>query len=403
MNDPQRAGRHAPVEPSPHGEGHLNLARPEEALREVERRYRSLVEAIPAIAYITERDGQGAWTYVSPQVERILGYPPLEWTNRLWLQLMDPEDRPRVKEQEERSWETGEPFRSEYRLVTRDRGVVWVRDEGVVVPDARGRPAFLQGVMYDITERKEAEEALQEAYEREREAAVRLRSLDEMKNAFLSAVSHELRTPLSAILGFSLTLDQESERLSPEQRKEMAQRLVMQARKLDRLLSDLLDLERLTRGIMEPHRMETDVTGLLNRVVAEFEGGDHPILADAEPVVVSVDPFKVERIVENLLANAVRHTPPGTTVIVRIRPEGDGVLISVDDEGPGIPEELKKVIFEPFRHGEPPSQTSGTGIGLSLVFRFAEMHGGRAWVEDRPGGGSSFRVVVPGPGPAAGA
>ena len=104
----------------------------------------------------------------------------------------------------------------------------------------------------------------------------------------------------------------------------------------------------------------------------------------------------MERIIENLLANAARHTPPGSRVWVSARREDAGVLLAVEDEGAGVPLELREAVFEPFRQGPGPSEHSpGVGVGLSLVARFAELHGGAAWVEDRPGGGASFRVYLP--------
>jgi signal transduction histidine kinase len=110
----------------------------------------------------------------------------------------------------------------------------------------------------------------------------------------------------------------------------------------------------------------------------------------------------VERIVENLLANADRHTPPATPVWIRTSRHDQGVLITVEDAGAGIPLRLRAAVFEPFRQGpEHLRHAPGVGIGLTLVARFAELHGGRAWVEDRPGGGSSFRVLLPNPPIAA--
>src|SRR5581483_11717316 len=106
----------------------------------------------------------------------------------------------------------------------------------------------------------------------------------------------------------------------------------------------------------------------------------------------------VERIVDNLLANAARHTPTGSLVSLSVRRNGDGVLIAVEDDGPGVPDDLKERIFEIFDRGRADSAAvPGTGIGLSLVAQFAALHGGCAWVEDRPGGGASFRVVLPSP------
>ena len=142
----------------------------------------------------------------------------------------------------------------------------------------------------------------------------------------------------------------------------------------------------------------TDVGALARRTVESLDAlADRSIMVFADPVVIAVDPAKVERIVENLLMNAARHTTADRTIWLRVRPEGDGILIAVEDDGPGVPEELREAIFEPFRQGPTSSPHSpGTGIGLSLVGRFAALHGGRAWVEEREGGGASFRVFLAG-------
>lgn len=248
----------------------------------------------------------------------------------------------------------------------------------------------------DIVERKRVEDTLRLAYERERQAVERLQQVDEMKNAFLSAVSHELRTPLSAVLGYALTLEQEEVNLPPEERRELLTRLAANAKKLQRLLADLLDVDRLERGILEPRRHPVDVGALAGRIAGEVEAGGRSIDVEAETLVVEVDGPKVERIVENLLVNASKHTPPGTPVRLVVRGEDDGVLILVEDRGRGVPDELKENVFRPFERGAGElGHAPGTGIGLSLVARFAELHGGRAWVEDRPGGGASFRVFLP--------
>jgi signal transduction histidine kinase len=175
----------------------------------------------------------------------------------------------------------------------------------------------------------------------------------------------------------------------------MMGRLAFNARKLDRLLSDLLDLDRLSRGIVEPRRRVSDIGALVRQVVAAAEF-DRPVEVAADAVVIAVDPAKIERIVENLVANAVRHTDPGTPIWVRVHAQDDGVVIAVEDAGPGVPSELQEAIFEPFRQGSSNrAHSPGVGIGLSLVARFAELHGGRAWVQDREGGGASFRVYLP--------
>jgi PAS domain S-box-containing protein len=368
------------------------------AISEAEERYRTMVERLPAVAYIAEMGGEKRWRYVAPQIKSVLGFSADEWMRDpgLWLRAVHPEDRERVAaEKEARRWGDGR-VGIEYRMHTKDRRMVWIRDESVVTPDSEGRLSQVQGVLFDVTERREAEDALQEAYEREHQAAQRLRSVDEMKNAFLTAVSHELRTPLASVLGYGITLAQDEVNLPAEERRDMLDRLVKNARRLETLLGDLLDVDRMSRGILEPRRHPTDLAELARRVVENADLRDRTIELEVEPVTVEVDAPMVERIVENLLMNAAKHTPPGTAVRLSTRRIDGGAVISVDDRGPGVPDSMKESVFLPFERGpQAPEHAPGTGIGLSLVARFAQLHGGRAWVEDAPGGGASFRVFLP--------
>ncbi len=337
--------------------------------------------------------------YIGPRTEEMLGYTVEETleTGGLWRDILHPDDRERVLVADAAGNETGETFEMEYRMIAKDGRVVWVHDEATVVRDREGAPRFWQGFMLDITERRRAEERLEDALEVEREAAQRLRSLDEMKNTFLQAVSHDLRTPLAAILGLAVTLERAEINLPPEETRDLARRIATNARKLDRMVTDLLDLDRLARGIVAPKLHPIDVGALVTRVVEDSDlMALGRVTLDASEVVVSVDAAKVERIVENLLANTVRHTPAGTPVWVRVAPEGEGVLIVVEDQGSGVPEEIRETIFEPFRQGpDAPEHSPGVGVGLTLVRRFAELHGGRAWVQGREGGGASFRIFLP--------
>ncbi len=372
--------------------------RHEERLRDAEERFRGIVEHIPSAIYLDKTDASMESVYVSPQIQEMIGVTPQEWLEvpDLWLQLMDPDDRETVREGYLRAIESHEAWAAEYRLRTRDGRTIWVHDETTFLHDGDGNPTFMQGVISDITERKLAEEALRASEQREREAAERLRALDEMKNTFLAAVSHELRSPLTSILGLSLTLER-TPQMEDEDRDDLMARLSANARKLDRLLKDLLDIDRLNRGIVEPQYRATDVGVLASRTVESLESlADRAVIMEAEPVVVRADPAKVERIVENLLMNAARHTTRDRRIWLRVSPQQGGVLIVVEDDGPGVPAELREVIFEPFRQGPTPSaHAPGTGIGLSLVARFAALHEGRAWVEEREGGGASFRVFLP--------
>jgi PAS domain S-box-containing protein len=373
------------------------LKEAQEQLRETEARYRAIVEHVPAAIYVDRPDGSMRSVYVSPQIERILGVTPQAYIDdpEVWLELIDPADRNEIRRSYLDAVEDGRSWVGEYLVHTPDGRDAWVHDETTFVRDTQDRPLFLQGVLYDITERKLAERALRESEQREREAAENLRTLDEMKNTFLAAVSHELRSPLTSILGLAATLEQM--RRPGDEEADLLARLAANARKLDRLLRDLLDIDRLNRGIVTPNYRSVDLGRLVRRTVDHLDLlGDRPVLVEARRVRAEVDPAKVERIVENLIANAARHTAPETAIWVRVWSEPDGVVIAVEDAGPGVPEDLQRAIFEPFRQGPTASPHSpGTGIGLSLVAMFAELHGGRAWVQDREGGGASFRVFLP--------
>ncbi len=224
-----------------------------------------------------------------------------------------------------------------------------------------------------------------------------LRELNDVKDTLLHAVSHDLKGPLAGILGAMQTIRRDDElHLTDDEREALHQVIEHSGRKMNRLIDDLLDLDRIDRGKVHPRRRPTDIGALARRVVADIEQlADHPVRVHADAVLVDVDPGKVERVIENLLVNAARHTPAGTAVLVEIAARPDGIGLIVEDDGPGVPDELKLVLFEPFRQAET-SSGRGMGIGLSLVQRFAELHGGSAHVEDGTTGGARFVITIPG-------
>jgi PAS domain S-box-containing protein len=377
----------------------------EDRLREAEEKFRTIVEQNQAIFYTQEIDpetGLSRTNYIAPGNTDLIGYTVEEVLSDpdLWWKIIHPDDRVRVLEADRQSnvQQIGEHFSHEYRVVRKDGQVVWIQDEARLVRIGDGPPSW-QGFLLEITERKDAEARLADALEREREATQRLRSLDEMKNTFLQAVSHDLRTPLAAILGLAITLERTDVQLEEGDTQDLARRIADNARKLDRLVTNLLDLDRLARGIVEPKLHVTDLGALVRRALSESDLlADSQVETEIAEVVLPLDGAKIERIVENLLANTSRHTPAGTTVWVRVLRVPEGGMIMVEDEGSGVAPELREAIFEPFLQGpDAPQHSPGVGVGLALVRRFAELHGGRAWVEDREGGGASFRVFLPSP------
>ena len=368
-------------------------------LFETEAKYRGLIETLPAVTYVDPLDEWSDSLYVSPQIEQLLGISPESWLTdpKAWRRHVHPDDVDRAWDMYTASRDAGTSYEHEYRMLHADGHIVWVHERGVVLHDVEGRPWVVQGVILDITERKRAEEELQRSWEREREAAEHLRSLDELKSLLLHAVSHDLRGPITAILGSALVLEDADRVLDDDKRVDLVHGIAMSARKLNRLVTDLLDLDRLERGIVEPDRRPTDVGALVRRVVTELDA-ESVVTVRAASGEADVDPVQVERIIENLVVNAIKHTPVGTAVTVDVNRDVDGVEIVVTDAGAGVPAELREEIFEPFRQAK---GGQGLGIGLSLVARFASLHGGRAWVEDADGGGARFRVTLPRAGLAA--
>jgi PAS domain S-box-containing protein len=352
------------------------LAERESAEEQLAGAHTSLAEA-QEVAHI------GSWEWNIPEdritwsdeLHRLYGVEPQPggMTYDAYLAHLHPDDVEMVSQAVARAHSDGHAFAFDHRIVLDDGSVRWLHGRGRVVRDAGGAVVRMLGTSQDITERKR---------------------LDELRDTILSTVSHELRTPLTAILGFALTLKEHGTRLAAGTYAEVVEHLTEQANRLEQLLSDLLDLDRLRHGALTPTFRATDVGELVARVASGYAGEEHLVLIDAGRAVAEVDPPKVERIVENLLANAVKHTPPGTEIRVRVSTNNDDVVLAVEDRGPGVPADERKAVFEVFTRGDG-TGAPGTGIGLSLVAQFAALHGGRAWVEDNAGGGASFRVRLP--------
>ena len=361
----------------------------ESQLAETEERYRTLVEQTPTITYIASLGRGNGVLYISPQTEAILGYSPQDWyaDPGLWSAIVHPDDLdrnhpdPAVGEHSQR-----------YRLVARDGREVWVHDQARLILDDAGEPRFWQGVLVDITQQQRAER-LERDLASERITSEQLREADAMKSTFLQAVSHDLRSPLAAILGLARTLERDDLDLPSDQARDLAGRIAANANRLDRIVADLLDLERLAAGVVEPIFVPVDVGALVRELAANADVvAGRRLQLDTAPLVIHADSMMIERIVENLLANAAKHTPGDSRIWVRVERADGGALIMVEDDGPGVPPDERERIFEAFTQGDSSGTGRGAGVGLALVARFASLHGGHAWVEERPGGGASFRV-----------
>jgi signal transduction histidine kinase len=348
----------------------------EAARRAVEQIAARLSEA-QALAHIGswERDLASGKVVWSDELHRIFQIPAAdEVTWERFLEHVHPEDRGRVEETIRRALEERMPFGVDYRILP-DGQTRILRENGRVILDGDGEPVRLVGTAQDVTEQRQAEI---------------------LRADILSIVSHELRTPLASILNFGVILRESRGSLGEHSVQRTIEQIVRQARRIDRLLSDLLEIDRLRHGHAVPARAPTEVAELLCQVADGHRTAGRQIRVRAQPLRANVDSTKIERIVDNLLSNAVKHTASDTPIALRLERLGDDLLIVVDDDGPGVPDDYKTAVFEIFDRGaKVMSNEPGTGVGLALVARFAALHGGRAWLEDSTTGGASVRVLLP--------
>lgn len=225
-----------------------------------------------------------------------------------------------------------------------------------------------------------------------------LSQLDEWKTTFLRAVAHDLRSPLIALVGLVSTLDGPAQ--GEAQRAAVRDHAVASGQRLLRLVDDLLDLERIQAGELRPRLEPTALDRLVRDCVDTVAMDRSTVELDVEPVTLPVEAAKVERIVVNLVANARQHTPPRTRIWVRLHADGAGAVLRVEDDGPGLPAAVREHLFQPFRAGGGRDDPHGVGLGLHLVQRFTELHGGTLAVGDRPGGGTRVEVRLPGADPS---
>jgi K+-sensing histidine kinase KdpD len=254
--------------------------------------------------------------------------------------------------------------------------------------------------------RRRAEEAEQHARDaRESEALRRteaveaeaLRRSNTMKTAVLRSVSHDLRSPITAIMTTSEVLGSSGAALSGAERDELLDSIRLQVRRLDRLVSNLLDLSRLEAGAASPVPELWTIDGLVARALEVLETDServNVVIPDDSPPI-SVDPTQLEHVLVNVLENALKFSAPTDVVEISAQEAGDEVVVRVIDHGPGIPPAEQTRIFDAFNRGSGADGQRGSGLGLAIARGFAQVNGGRVWVESQPGRGSTFVLSFP--------
>ena len=225
-----------------------------------------------------------------------------------------------------------------------------------------------------------------------------LRRTDELKSALLAAVSHDLRTPLASIIASSGSLRQPDVQWSDAERREFVADIETEARRLSRIVDNLLDLSRMEAGALRPERGWYDLAALvddvLGRLRAATVGRVMSVDIPDELPPIFLDYVEIDQVLTNLIENAVRHTPEGTAITVRARAAGDHVAIEVLDDGPGLDPRSLPRLFEAFVRGRS-AQRPGVGLGLAVARGLVEAHGGEISAANRPEGGAVFRFTLP--------
>jgi len=222
-----------------------------------------------------------------------------------------------------------------------------------------------------------------------------LRRSDAAKTAVLHAVSHDLRSPLTAIRVAVGGLESGSLQLGEEDRAALLETIRLETARLDRLVANLLDLSRLQAGVAPARPELWPVDELVARALEALgpEAGRIAVSLDETAPLVHVDAAQLERVLVNVLENALRYSSPSDAVELGVSSDGDDVLVRIEDHGPGLAPEDVERIFEPFEHGRAAGE--GTGLGLAIARGFAEANGCRLWAEAREGSGAAFTLALP--------
>jgi PAS domain S-box-containing protein len=377
---------------------HREIAQREQARREAAQQHTVLEQIIDTVPYsVFWKDRQSVYRGANRKKLRSLGLTSLDQLvgKTDFDTGVSREDAEFYRGVDRQVMEEGRQILNLEETQLRPDGPHVLLTSKVPLHDEEGAVTGVLGIYVDITDRKQMETELARAKEAAEEAA-------RMRSKFIATISHELRTPLTLILGpTEEMLEGRAHDLPPSLRGRL-ERVRRNACRLYVLVNDLLDLSKLEAGRMEVHWEAVDVTAAVGetvddaRSVAENKGIRLTFAADPGIGVVVSDRNKLEKIVLDLVGNALKFTPPAGRIDVQLRALDDAIELVVSDSGPGIPLDRQGLVFQRFKQVDDwPNRRPGTGLGLALVKELAELMGGSVGLDSAPGRGSRFRVRLP--------
>jgi PAS domain S-box-containing protein len=362
--------------------------RAEERLRQSEHRFRQVVQSLPQMVWTCEPDGR--CDYLSPQWVAYTGVPEAPQLGLGWLEQIHPDDRKRTETEWRSTIARGENLVIEYRVRRRDGVYRWFHTLGVPLHDEAGRIVKWFGSNTDITESKNAEAALRES--------------DRRKDEFLATLAHELRNPLAPIHNAVHVLRKSRGATALDRDNALLDMMERQVSHLVRLVDDLIQISRISRGKIELQTQHIDLASVLRGAVETsaplIEKKKHRVEMKLAPKLLPVcgDPVRLTQAFTNLIHNAAKYTPPGGRIDIEGERSGGDAIVRVRDNGLGVPEEMLPHIFDLFAqfHSRAAQAEGGLGIGLALVRSLVELHGGSIEAYSAgPGQGSEFVTRLP--------
>jgi PAS domain S-box-containing protein len=374
-----------------------------DAVRTTEERYRDLVHGLGAVVWEAE-PVPFEFTLVSRRAEELLGFAPERWMREpaFWPSRIHADDRDAVTAHWQAAIHEGAHHAFEYRAWAADGRLVWLQDNVRVIRDGEGHARHLLGVMLDVTERKNTEQDNARLYEAAEKARRTAEEANRAKDDFLATMSHELRTPLNSVLGWVRML--RAGQVAPEEMSHAFEVIERNARAQVQLVEDIMDVSRIITGKLRLDVKPVDLAFVIDaaadvvRLAAQAKHID--LQLDIDPAVASLngDSSRLQQVVWNLLTNAVKFTPPGGRVVLRLDRAESKARITVTDTGVGIASEFLPHVFDRFRQADSSStrRHGGLGLGLAIVRHIVEQHGGEVRVASPgPGQGATFTVEIP--------